>query len=59
MKALYIQARTTPYSELIFSSILLYWSLAVGYRTFLKVPGVARGVCLEQVFPGVNNISPL
>lgn len=42
MKALYIQARTTPYSELIFSSILLYCSLTVGDRTFLKVTGVAK-----------------
>lgn len=37
-----MQARTTAYSELIFSSILLYCSLTVGDRTFLKVTGVAK-----------------
>lgn len=36
-----MQARTTAYSELIFSSILLC-SLTVGDRTFLKVSGVAK-----------------
>lgn len=42
IKALHIQARTTTYSELDFSSFLLYCSLTVGDRTFFKVTGVAK-----------------